>query len=28
MMPENFGAGANARFSPTLIVGLIQLTRA
>jgi len=28
MMPENFGADANARFSPTLVVGLIQLTRA
>jgi len=28
MMPENFVADANARFSPTLIVGLIRLTRA
>jgi len=27
-MPENFGADAKARFSPTVIVGLIQLTRA
>jgi len=27
-MPENFGADANARFSPTLVVGLIQLARA
>jgi len=27
MMPENFGADANALFSPTLVVGLIQLTR-
>jgi len=28
MMPENFVADANVRFSPTLVVGLIQLTRA
>jgi len=28
MMPENFVADANARFFPTLVVGLIQLTRA
>jgi len=28
MMPENFGADTNARFSPTLVVGLIQFTRA
>jgi len=27
-MPENFGVDANARFSPTLVAGLIQLTRA
>jgi len=27
-MPENFEADANARFSPTLVVGMIQLTRA
>jgi len=27
-MPENFGADANARFSLTLVVGLIQLTHA
>jgi len=27
-MPENFGADANAWFSPKLVVGLIQLTRA
>jgi len=27
-MPENFGADANAQFSPTRVVGLIQLTRA
>jgi len=27
MMPESFGADANARFSPTLVVGMIQLTR-
>jgi len=27
MMLENFGADENARFSPTLVVGLIQLTR-
>jgi len=28
MIPENFGADANVPFSPTLVVGLIQLTRA
>jgi len=28
MMPENFVADANARFSPTLVVGLVRLTRA
>jgi len=28
MIPENFGAEENARFSTTLVVGLIQLTRA
>jgi len=28
MMPENFVADANARLSTTLVVGLIQLTRA
>jgi len=27
-MSENFGVDANALFSPTLVVGLIQLTRA
>jgi len=27
MMPENFGADENAWFSPTLVVGLNQLTR-
>jgi len=26
-MPEKFGADANSWFSPTLVVGLIQLTR-
>jgi len=26
-MPENFVADANARFSPTLVVGLIRLAR-
>jgi len=28
MIPENFGAEENVRFSTTLVVGLIQLTRA
>jgi len=28
MMPENFRADAIAQFYPTLVVGLIQLTRA
>jgi len=28
MLPENFGSDANARFSPTLVVGLIQLIHA
>jgi len=28
MMPENFGADTNARFSPSLVVGLIQFTHA
>jgi len=27
-MPENFRVDANARFSPTLVVHLIQLTHA
>jgi len=27
-MPENFVEDANARFSPTQVVGLIRLTRA
>jgi len=27
MMHENFVADANTRFSPTLVVGLIPLTR-
>jgi len=27
MMPENFVADANARFPPTLVVGLFQFTR-
>jgi len=26
-MPENFVADANARFPPTLVVGLFQFTR-
>jgi len=28
MIPGNFGVDANARFPPTLVVGLTQLTRA
>jgi len=28
MMPENFVADANARFFPTLVMGLIRPTRA
>jgi len=28
MIPENFREDANAWFSPTLVVGMIQLTRA
>jgi len=28
MIPENFGVDTNARFSPIMVVGLIQLTRA
>jgi len=28
MMPENFWMDENVQFSPTLVVGLIQLTRA